>query len=140
MKPPFRADQVGSLLRPAELAEARSKFKKGEIDAAARKAAEDKAIRDVIAKQEAIVRAATTRLRPVLMTSLTAVFGATPLVLASGAGYESRQAVGIVIVFGVTVATLLTLFVVPAMYALLARGTQTPEHVEKEIEALRASR
>ena len=74
------------------------------------------------------------------MTSLTAVFGATPLVLATGAGYESRQAVGIVIVFGVTFATLLTLFVVPAMYALLARDTTTPEHVEKEIEKLRAAR
>ncbi|MND04739.1 multidrug efflux protein [compost metagenome] len=60
--------------------------------------------------------------------------------LASGAGYESRQAVGIVIVFGVSFATLLTLFVVPAMYALLARDTQTPEHVEKEIEQLRAAR
>ena len=49
-------------------------------------------------------------------------------------------AVGIVIVFGVSFATLLTLFVVPAMYALLARDTQTPEHVEKEIEKLRATR
>jgi len=89
---------------------------------------------------QAIVQASATRLRPVLMTSLTAVFGATPLVLASGAGYESRQAVGIVIVFGVSFATLLTLFVVPAMYALLARDTTTPEHVEKEIEKLRAER
>ena len=89
---------------------------------------------------EAIVQASTTRLRPVLMTSLTAVFGAVPLVLATGAGHESRQAVGIVIVFGVSFATLLTLFVVPAMYALLARDTQTPEHVEKQIEAARAAR
>jgi multidrug efflux pump len=89
---------------------------------------------------QAIVRASVTRLRPVLMTSLTAIFGATPLVLASGAGYESRQAVGIVIIFGVSFATLLTLFVVPAMYALLARATTTPEHVEKEIERLRAAR
>ncbi len=93
-----------------------------------------------IAFEQAIVQASVTRLRPVLMTSLTAVFGATPLVLAHGAGHESRQAVGIVIIFGVSFATLLTLFVVPAMYALLARGTQTPEHVEKEIEQLRAER
>jgi multidrug efflux pump len=89
---------------------------------------------------QAIVQASVTRLRPVLMTSLTAVFGATPLVLATGAGYESRQAVGIVIIFGVSFATLFTLFVVPAMYALLARNTTTPEHVEKAIEAARAAR
>ena len=89
---------------------------------------------------QAIVKASVTRLRPVLMTSLTAIFGATPLVLASGAGHESRQAVGIVIIFGVSFATLLTLFVVPAMYALLARETTTPEHVEKEIERLRSAR
>ena len=93
-----------------------------------------------VAFEKAIVQASVTRLRPVIMTSLTAVFGAAPLVLASGAGYESRQAVGIVIVFGVSFATLLTLFVVPAMYALLARGTETPEHVQKEIDRLRAVR
>jgi multidrug efflux pump len=89
---------------------------------------------------QAIVQAASTRLRPVLMTSLTAVFGATPLVLAHGAGFESRRALGIVVVFGVSFATLLTLFVVPAMYALLARTSSTPEHVEKEIARLRAER
>ncbi|MDA0225990.1 MAG: 5-methyltetrahydropteroyltriglutamate--homocysteine S-methyltransferase [Proteobacteria bacterium] len=53
MKPPYRADQVGSLLRPAALAATRARFKRGEIDAAALKAAEDDAIRDAVAKQEA---------------------------------------------------------------------------------------
>ena len=53
MKPPFRADQVGSLLRPAELAEARKKFKQGALDAAALKAVEDRCIRAAVAKQEA---------------------------------------------------------------------------------------
>ncbi len=53
-KPPFRADHVGSLLRPAELKSAREKFAKGEIDAAALKAVEDRAIADVIMKQEAV--------------------------------------------------------------------------------------
>ena len=60
MKPPFRADQVGSLLRPAELAEARAKFKRKEIDAAARREAEDRAIRAAVAKQESIGLQAVT--------------------------------------------------------------------------------
>lgn len=54
MKPPFRADQVGSLLRPAELHEARDKAKRGELDAEALRAIEDRAIREAVAKQEAI--------------------------------------------------------------------------------------
>src|SRR3974377_421248 len=53
-KPPFRADHVGSLLRPAALKEARTKHERGEIDAAKLKALEDTAIADVIAKQEAV--------------------------------------------------------------------------------------
>ncbi len=60
MKPPFRADQVGSLLRPAELAEARAKFKRKEIDAAALREAEDRAIRAAVAKQESIGLQAVT--------------------------------------------------------------------------------
>ena len=60
MNPPFRADQVGSLLRPAELAGARAKFKRKEIDAAALRAVEDDAIRAAIAKQEAIGMQAVT--------------------------------------------------------------------------------
>jgi len=60
MKPPFRADQVGSLLRPADLAEARAKFKRKEIDAAALREAEDSAIRAAIARQESIGLQAVT--------------------------------------------------------------------------------
>lgn len=60
MKPPFRADQVGSLLRPADLAEARAKFKRKEIDASALREAEDRAIRTAIAKQESIGLQAVT--------------------------------------------------------------------------------
>lgn len=59
-QPPFRADQVGSLLRPAPLAEARTNFKRGEIDAAALRAAEDDAIRAAVARQEAIGMQAVT--------------------------------------------------------------------------------
>ena len=60
MKPPFRADQVGSLLRPRELAEARKNFKQGKLDAKSLKAIEDRCIRDAIAKQEAVGLASIT--------------------------------------------------------------------------------
>jgi multidrug efflux pump len=89
---------------------------------------------------EAIVNASATRLRPVLMTSLCTVFGALPLLLASGAGAESRRSIGAVVVFGVTFSMLLTLFVVPAMYALLARNTHSPEYISKVIESLRGKK
>jgi multidrug efflux pump len=86
---------------------------------------------------EALVEASSVRLRPILMTSTCTAFGALPLLLASGAGAESRQPIGIVIVFGVAISALLTLFVVPALYALLARFTGSPDAVRREIDALR---
>ena len=86
---------------------------------------------------EALVEASSVRLRPILMTSTCTAFGAVPLLLASGAGAESRQPIGIVIVFGVAISALLTLFVVPALYALLAQFTGSPEAVSREIDALR---
>ena len=89
---------------------------------------------------EAIVEAATIRLRPVLMTSLCTVFGALPLLLASGAGSESRRPIGAVIVFGVMLSLLLTLYVVPAVYMLIARNTRSPEYVAHLIGKLRVSR
>jgi multidrug efflux pump len=89
---------------------------------------------------EAIVQASVTRLRPVLMTSLCAVFGAIPLLLASGAGAESRRPIGAVIVFGVTISLLLTLFVVPAAYMLIARGSHSPQYVGQLIARLRSTR
>ncbi|WP_119288948.1 efflux RND transporter permease subunit [Azohydromonas sediminis] len=69
----------------------------------------------------ATVEAATLRLRPILMTTGAMVLGAVPLALATGAGAESRQQIGWVIVGGMTVGTLLTVFVVPTVYTLLAR-------------------
>ncbi len=71
---------------------------------------------------DAVVDAATLRLRPILMTTGAMVLGAVPLALAHGAGAESRTQIGWVIVGGMTVGTLLTLFVVPTAYTLLARG------------------
>jgi multidrug efflux pump subunit AcrB len=85
---------------------------------------------------DAIVNAAAIRLRPVLMTSMCTAFGAVPLLLATGAGSESRQAIGIVIFFGVTISVVLTLFVVPAFYALIAKGSRSPDHVSRRIREL----
>ncbi len=86
----------------------------------------------------AIVEAATVRLRPVLMTSLCTAGGAVPLILAFGAGAESRRTIGAVVFFGVTISVFLTLFLIPAMYALLARRTRSPEYVTRMVEKLRA--
>jgi multidrug efflux pump len=71
-------------------------------------------------KREAIEEAAATRLRPILMTTAAMVFGVIPLVIASGAGAAGRHAMGLVIFTGLSIGTLFTLFVVPAMYMLLA--------------------
>ena len=71
--------------------------------------------------REAVEEAASIRLRPVLMTTAAMVFGMVPLILASGAGAESRFDIGIVIAAGMTVGTLFTLFVLPCVYSLLAR-------------------
>jgi multidrug efflux pump len=79
-------------------------------------------------KMAAAQQAAALRLRPILMTTGAMVLGAIPLALASGAGAESRQQIGWVIVGGMSLGTLLTLFVVPTMYTLLSRmKTHQPE-------------
>ena len=70
---------------------------------------------------EALIHASAQRLRPILMTTGAMVLGAVPLALATGAGAESRRQIGWVIVGGMSIGTLLTIFVVPTMYALLAR-------------------
>jgi multidrug efflux pump len=67
------------------------------------------------------VEAAGLRLRPILMTTSAMILGAIPLALAHGAGAESRQQIGWVIVGGLLFGTLLTLFVIPTAYTLLAR-------------------
>jgi multidrug efflux pump len=69
---------------------------------------------------EAVLEAAVLRLRPILMTSLTMILGAVPLALATGAGAESRQQIGWVIVGGLAVGTVFTVFVIPVVYTLLA--------------------
>ncbi len=73
-----------------------------------------------LSRREAVEEAAAIRLRPVLMTTAATVFGMVPLILASGAGAVSRFDIGMVIATGMTVGTLFTLFVLPAVYTLIA--------------------
>ncbi|MDW7550347.1 efflux RND transporter permease subunit [Pseudoalteromonas peptidolytica] len=84
--------------------------------------------------EQAIADAAAQRLRPIIMTSLTTVMSSIPLVFATGPGFESRMVIGVVIFAGVSVATILTLFVIPTAYTLLAKKTQSPEETSKRLE------
>jgi multidrug efflux pump len=85
---------------------------------------------------EAIVESSVIRLRPILMTSIATIAGAVPLAFASGAGAESREAIGWVIIGGVSVSTLLTLFVVPAFYLWLARYTKPINAIAQHLAKL----
>jgi multidrug efflux pump len=70
----------------------------------------------------AVIEAASLRLRPILMTTAAMVLGTLPLALATGAGAESRQQIGWVIVGGLLLGTFLTLFVIPSVYTLVSRA------------------
>jgi len=83
-----------------------------------------------MALKAAVVESATLRLRPILMTTGAMVLGAVPLALATGAGAESRQQIGWVIVGGLLLGTFFTLFVVPTVYSLLAAKKAGPTEVE----------
>jgi multidrug efflux pump len=85
---------------------------------------------------DAILQAAVTRLRPVLMTSLCTAFSALPFLLASGAGAEQRRPIGIVVFYGTVVSVFLTLLAVPVVYRLVARNTRSPEHVSRIVDRL----
>jgi multidrug efflux pump len=71
--------------------------------------------------KEALIEASTARLRPILMTSLATMLGALPIAMALGAGSKSRMGMGIVIIGGLLLSTLLTIYVVPAMYSFLVK-------------------
>jgi multidrug efflux pump len=73
-----------------------------------------------LSREAALREAALTRLRPVLMTSAAMVFGQLPLVLVSGPGAAARNSIGIILVAGMIVGTIFTLFVVPVFYSLIA--------------------
>jgi multidrug efflux pump len=94
-----------------------------------------------MAKLDAIRAAATTRLRPILMTTVATVCGHFPLTLVTGPGAVARNSIGIVLVGGMTIGTLFTLFVVPSLYVLIAkdhRGEHTihPEASQPEEEEI----
>jgi len=82
-------------------------------------------------KRTAVLNAAALRLRPILMTTGAMVLGAVPLALATGAGAESRQQIGWVIAGGMTLGTILTLFVVPVVYMLIGRNYSLIKHEEE---------
>ena len=85
---------------------------------------------------EATIEASTARLRPVLMTTLATAMGAVPLMVATGAGAESRQSIGATVFFGSIFAVALTLFVVPALYVKIARNTRSPQYLSRIIDRL----
>jgi multidrug efflux pump len=93
--------------------------------------------RDGLERVEAIIEASSLRLRPILMTALATVLGAFPLATSSGAGAEARAAIGWVIVGGMSLGTLLTLFIIPVFYTLIVRNIHLiPE--EREAQQLGA--
>jgi multidrug efflux pump len=87
---------------------------------------------------DAVLEASVVRLRPILMTSIATVLGAVPLAMATGAGAESRMALGVVIVGGVTFATFVTLYAVPALYLLLAPFTKPIGAIAAKLAELEA--
>ncbi|MGI9343478.1 MAG: efflux RND transporter permease subunit [Gammaproteobacteria bacterium] len=86
---------------------------------------------------QAIIDGARIRFRPVIMTTVSTVMGSIPLMVATGPGSESRSTLGIVMFWGVSIAAIFTLFVVPVVYQLFARATGTPDAVSRKLEELR---
>ncbi len=87
----------------------------------------------------AIQEAAIIRLRPILMTTISTALGAVPLAIATGAGAESREAIGIVIIGGMMFSTILSLFVVPVVYLLLARFSKPSGYLAARLNELEAA-
>ncbi|NQY40742.1 MAG: efflux RND transporter permease subunit [Henriciella sp.] len=84
--------------------------------------------------ETALKAASLARLRPIVMTGLTTAAGTLPLILSSGAGAETRAAIGVVILFGVIAAVLVTVLFVPTAYALIARGSGSPGDVARQLD------
>jgi multidrug efflux pump len=88
-----------------------------------------------VERLEAVVEAATTRLRPILMTSVATVVGHFPLVIASGAGGSARNSIGIMLVTGMVIGTVFTLFAVPVFYSLIGgRSRKQRQYVDGQEE------
>jgi multidrug efflux pump len=90
--------------------------------------------------REAVIEASVIRLRPIVMTIVSTILGAVPLVIAAGAGAESRIAIGTVIIGGLAFATVLTLFLTPVLYDLLARFSRPRGAIEQRLAAELARR
>lgn len=83
---------------------------------------------------DAIVDAAAARFRPILMTSLSTILGVLPMALAWGAGAESRVSMGIAVVGGLTVASVFTLFVIPAMYTYISESSKSVSNADAQMD------
>ncbi len=93
---------------------------------------------DGLDRVAAIRKSAAVRMRPVLMTTAAMVAGLVPLLFANGAGASSRFAIGIVVVMGMLIGTLFTLFVLPTIYSLIARDHRATSHSARETELAQA--
>ena len=85
-------------------------------------------------KLEAVQQASIIRLRPVMMTSIATIAGHTPLIFADGAGAGARNAIGLVLVCGMAIGTILTLYVLPSVYMLLAKDHSKALHLKAEYQ------
>ena len=83
--------------------------------------------KDKVSTSEALLKACPVRLRPVLMTSIATLFAALPLVVGSGLGIETRRPMGLVIIGGIVVSTIFTLFIVPIFYLILSEFKRRKE-------------
>ena len=92
---------------------------------------------DNLSPVDAVIKAASIRLRPILMTSFSTVIGIMPLVIATGAGAASRQSIGITIVSGFAIGTLFTLFVLPVIYTFFAGDHRPKAVVDEELSPAR---
>jgi len=86
-------------------------------------------------KLEAVQQASIIRLRPVMMTSIATIAGHTPLIFADGAGAGARNAIGLVLVCGMAIGTIFTLYVLPSVYMLLAKDHSKAEHLQAEYQS-----
>ncbi len=86
--------------------------------------------------RDAVLDASVARLRPILMTTISTILGAWPLATATGAGAESREALGVVVIGGMTLSTLVTLYAIPALYLLLAPYTRPVGEIARRLSAI----
>jgi multidrug efflux pump len=85
-------------------------------------------------KLHAVIDASSTRLRPILMTTAATVVGHTPLILATGPGAGARNSIGIMLVSGMAIGTLFTLFIVPSIYMVVARTRTARARAEEAVQ------